>query len=609
MVHTVVAWLTVLGLFHWLPSQTLADFPQRPRLPTKPNKKLFPKKPIHIYWINADNRPEQRAAMYGMLKGRDFLRIAATQPQDIPSMVEAGQVVVGRPLPAEVMNAQLATIISHLAAIRQALLHEAEVALVLQDHVSLAGPAALTRQSGTGEQSRELWSLAACTLRHILNQHATQWEIVQLLADNATIFSGDLKRLRPRDPRFKGAQAYLINRSGMLRLMHKFALRNRQLQFNETAVDVDAVLYQSLRAFVSPLPVFTFQAPPPAHGDGVEAVWKAMRQRECHMPAGRKRADAVRGSPPQPPPRVKEQALYPPGVPVPRCAHAHTKRCCRSPAAPGEPDKAQSVAISLLVWETTSYLIPCLDSLMQSDIMAHPVTLVVFLNNPDHALVKERLQALGKGHGFAVQFLGGMQNLGITIPRLTIMNWVVQQDFAVLLELHDDMLFPRQWFRPLMAHMRPDVAIATPRLVRCFPRNATAQELAQKVLQLPRSETCNNTLLNHPWLVNVTIAKRIGYYDQSLTPFGGEDEDWAANILLRHGLEIVSVGDSVVGHILTATRPKKIPDSDDPYRYQFFQKKWGLHKIAFKKTWFARTEMYDWHSLQPLGWQPCPPPL
>ena len=282
--------------------------------------------------------------------------------------------------------------------------------------------------------------------------------------------------------------------------------------------------------------------------------------------------------------------------------------CCPSLGGPIHVPHQTKVAVSLLLWTSVSRMRRALSSLVVSDLFDYTVALIVFANCQNCTRQIRTVQRLCGRYSIRLHLLGGEGNIGITLARIRIFDLAVHQGFDLLLEMHDDMLFPFSWFQKLVQHMRPNVAIAMPRLVRCFPNSATPRELEGKVALLRGTEVCTNSLLNHPWLLNISVVHRIGYYDPTLQPFMGEDEDLAATILLRHsGLEIVSTAESVVGHFLTASRPL-IPPGKDPFRRAHFLQKFGVPKQAFLQQRFGRTEMYDWTSLNPMDWSLCQRP-
>ena len=115
---------------------------------------------------------------------------------------------------------------------------------------------------------------------------------------------------------------------------------------------------------------------------------------------------------------------------------------------------------------------------------------------------------------------------------------------------------------------------------------------------------CTNGLLNHPWLVNVSVIRRTGYYSETWHPQAGEDQAFAATIRLTFApLQILSVGASVVGHYLSATRNKTSarPWSETAEKFRTIFA--GVHLKYFRLVWMGHKTMYHWRTLAVMDWK------
>ena len=167
-----------------------------------------------------------------------------------------------------------------------------------------------------------------------------------------------------------------------------------------------------------------------------------------------------------------------------------------------------TVAISLLVWQTTEWLETALTTILKSDIFEYSPIFVVYFTCTDcqkqRAYIQRRLSSV-KYHT-----LGGQGIQGIVVPRITVMEWTIQHGLDFLLEMHDDMVFPRRWFGALLSHMGHNVAVTMPAILRCFPSSpaeAQLKEMDDRMQQLQKQgKVC--FCPPHPSSATLTLGTR-----------------------------------------------------------------------------------------------------
>jgi len=111
-----------------------------------------------------------------------------------------------------------------------------------------------------------------------------------------------------------------------------------------------------------------------------------------------------------------------------------------TPVSPSQ----RRVAASLITYKRTELLIPMLESLAASDAKRYNVTVFYWMNDYNSPAA-EYMRNFHKLPTVAVDN-PTRSNQMIVIPRINIMDAVLAtKDFDWLLELHDDMRFPRVW--------------------------------------------------------------------------------------------------------------------------------------------------------------------
>jgi GT2 family glycosyltransferase len=206
------------------------------------------------------------------------------------------------------------------------------------------------------------------------------------------------------------------------------------------------------------------------------------------------------------------------------------------------------VAISLLTYNDLIYLKPCIESLVKSDIMEHNIKLFIIDNNSNIEM-KEYIDKIPLNKWVYYN----NTNQGIVIPRIEIMNKILEETYDYTLELHADMLFPQNWFNELVKLMDNDTAIVMP-FILTNPNIILNIDKLNELIDIYKKDTVYyNTRQVHPWLLNNTIIKKIGYYDSQFSPQNCEDDDLIWNIM-KNNYKTKATKNSIVVHYGGKTR-------------------------------------------------------
>lgn len=249
----------------------------------------------------------------------------------------------------------------------------------------------------------------------------------------------------------------------------------------------------------------------------------------------------------------------------------------------GQPNQKFNIAVSLVLSDSSR--LDALYTLFRSDITDHAaVDVFAFANSPGSTVTGLFLQGRGfpaAGHRTLLTVddvvfnastgwedpriicpgLKGSRNLGIVLPRIRIMQEVLKEEQAGstqydwLLEVHDDMLFPRSWFKELICHDKPDVAILMP--MRLSQKFSNTSELEYACEQAKSDVVSSQAHPNHPWLLRLDAVRQVGYYDSWLSPWEFEDTEFYYFVCALTPWKCIVVGQSVVVHPGSGTWAKK----------------------------------------------------
>lgn len=239
------------------------------------------------------------------------------------------------------------------------------------------------------------------------------------------------------------------------------------------------------------------------------------------------------------------------------------------------------IAISLVYHNDKDYLAPCFDSLLKSDINTQNLKLFCY----DNASIESAEKILSD---FEIEkwFYRSNTNDGIVIPRVKIYEEIIKEDFDFLLELHSDMLFPKEWFNELIKILDDETIILQPHIF--LPKKFINLEYFESVLEsLKYDKIYEKCMQVHPWLINLKLVSDVGgYYDINFSPHECEDDDFVYRILLNDK-KIKSTGKSWVVHYGGVTRHKVLPSCLSTNMKYFVNK----HNINFNDF----KNMFEYH--------------
>lgn len=207
------------------------------------------------------------------------------------------------------------------------------------------------------------------------------------------------------------------------------------------------------------------------------------------------------------------------------------------------------IAISLLGCNDKALMVPCMESLLLSDIVNYDFQLYYIDNNSTDGTY-EYIQTL-KCKKWVKQ---NKVNEGIVLPRIEIMNKILEDGRnTYTLEIHADMLFPAKWISYLLSEFDDKTGAVMPFILNNPNRNLNIDELEGLVKIHSSSEIFKQVRQVHPWILNNEIIKIIGYYDADYSPQNCEDDDLMFK-LLKNGYITKAVKNSIVCHYGGKTR-------------------------------------------------------
>lgn len=230
--------------------------------------------------------------------------------------------------------------------------------------------------------------------------------------------------------------------------------------------------------------------------------------------------------------------------------------------------KKLKIAISLICHNDEVLLKPCLSSLFESDINKHYLKLFCYDNNSNNQM-KELLssQTVDKW------IYNSEVNDGIVIPRIKIYEEIIKEEFDFLLEIHSDMLFPKNWFENLYEIFDENTGIIEPHIYQPRSKGVISLEYFEEVLPTllkdVKYDLCRQT---HPWLINLKIVDAVGgYYDSIFSPQECEDDDFIFRVI-NNGYKVKSTGMSWVVHYGQSIRNQVLPSNLTEHIRKFSEK-------------------------------------
>lgn len=229
----------------------------------------------------------------------------------------------------------------------------------------------------------------------------------------------------------------------------------------------------------------------------------------------------------------------------------------------------ENVAVSLVVPGTRFRpLHKMLSTLFMSDFLRHDATMFIYINEIDidsdgsarsyveHMLSPMRVVALGPDDN---------KDYGLTIPRIRtyeaarMMEERSGMNFTYFLELHDDMLFTRNWFSELIKakaspqcrHQPHFCAVLMPFVAQPYTdaasTNWTVPLLEKRVQQYVADKYWEWCSLVAPWMLRMDALAKVGYYDGHYSPTLYADEDLYYRFFLA-GFKSIAVQSSWLLH-------------------------------------------------------------
>jgi hypothetical protein len=269
------------------------------------------------------------------------------------------------------------------------------------------------------------------------------------------------------------------------------------------------------------------------------------------------------------------------------------------------------IAVSLLAYRDSPPIMGALNSLGASDMCAnHDVVIYVYPNlagSPAHEFLKSYQIALPTNitNRFQLVVLAApSSNQGIVVPRIKIWETIRQghpihkYPFDFMLEMHDDMLFPRVWFEALLQENDPSqrIGILCPVIINQPPEafdllpfdaqkvehHVHLQEVISKFEHFRLKGHVDHVVQTHPWLVNLTMLEKLGYYDESFHPADCEDDDMVIRAE-KNGWVLRLATSSIVVHQTFRIRSKALP-SRLAEHFAKFEKKHKVSVHGFHQT-------------------------
>lgn len=238
------------------------------------------------------------------------------------------------------------------------------------------------------------------------------------------------------------------------------------------------------------------------------------------------------------------------------------------------------IAISLVIRDEFPRTLEMLKSLVASDLLNHEVGLFVKDNASVTPNFCDELKKVWPGSYDYDRYTTNKVNV---LPRIEIMDEVLADPlgYAYLLEIHTDMLFPREWFAPLLSMIQhPKAGIVFPWILN--NRRVLPEEIELLAGRHRETRKDINPTQVLPWLLKLEVVRKVGYYDPAYHPGRCEDDDFLYRMYQSGHLGIASQ-DSVVAHQggFHSYRRELLPPNQNE---KIFQRKFGTTIEKFKTS-------------------------
>jgi GR25 family glycosyltransferase involved in LPS biosynthesis len=202
-----------------------------------------------IYWINLDRATDRKINMINLTNNSIFedipnKRIPAIDGKNNPDELFNKVIIKNK----NATNAEYATLISHLEAIKEFSNSEYNIALIFEDDVNL--------------DYKKYWNT---TIKQIINDAPKDWEIIMIGYNYGNLEPPlELKDWNYNDNKYIsehawGAYSYIINKDGAKKLINS-CYKNKHYVLDETIhPSSDVYIYNKLKTYVYKYPMFTYR--------------------------------------------------------------------------------------------------------------------------------------------------------------------------------------------------------------------------------------------------------------------------------------------------------------------------------------------------------------
>lgn len=237
------------------------------------------------------------------------------------------------------------------------------------------------------------------------------------------------------------------------------------------------------------------------------------------------------------------------------------------------------IAISLVNLDGIDYLVPAINSLLDSDLTDFEFKLFYWDNgSSDGAVDFIRNLKIPKS------IFESRENQGIVQPRINLMNEIRNESiWDAVLEIHSDMLFPKVWFESLMSQFDDRTGILMPYIIQSKEYVSDLSLLERYVRENESEEILHNSIAVHPWVLNLNCIKDIGYYNPVYKLHRCEDDDLMFRVQFSK-YDIKAYRKSIVFHKGEVIRKKLLKRNKNE---KIFQKMHGISVASFSKLLLA----------------------
>uniref|UniRef100_A0A6C0B713 Glycosyl transferase family 25 domain-containing protein n=1 Tax=viral metagenome TaxID=1070528 RepID=A0A6C0B713_9ZZZZ len=194
-----------------------------------------------IYWINLDRSKDRRKRMKKMFKdpafnGKKIIRISAVDGKspDIDQVLNAN---FDGMQPEKFTKVEYACTLSHLNAIKQFSESNDQVALIMEDDMTL--------------EYKKYWKKST---KEIMNKAPNDWEIIQLCINSNTI--PRKMYTKQKGDTYFSTGSYIINQTGAKKIINQ---KSKNILNNHIGHSADVYLYLMTNTYVYKYPYFTYK--------------------------------------------------------------------------------------------------------------------------------------------------------------------------------------------------------------------------------------------------------------------------------------------------------------------------------------------------------------